>query len=482
MFLQIEKCGLNCYRIPRQGEMKVEARVYLNEFLYENYLEEESLEQLCDAASLPGVYRYVIGMPDIHSGYGLPIGGVMAMEVPDGLISAGAVGMDINCGVRLLRTNIGVQDLDKKDLEKLLREIAARVPTGIGKTSKHQADLGRHFAEIVESGFPVLLELGYARPEDRRFVEEEGFFPGANLSKVSNKARKRGNQLSTIGGGNHFIELGEVAEIFDRENAALFGLTRGSLSVLIHTGSRGFGHQICVDYSSIMEKSAKRYGLKLPSRGLAAVPIESPEGKDYFAAMSAAINFAFANRQIITHDVREAFGAYFDCRDTELDLGVVYDVAHNIAKFEEVEGRELLIHRKGATRALPPQHRGNPSAYRSSGHPVFIPGSMGTSSYIIVATPKVVETFYSVNHGAGRVMSRREARRQFDVEMLREQLGPIVFYGDRERNILDEAPQAYKDIDAVVDTLAEIGIIKKVARLSPLAVVKGGKGGRRGRR
>ncbi|MGI6307800.1 MAG: RtcB family protein [Dethiobacteria bacterium] len=475
--MKIEKYASNCYKIPRYGKMQVEARIYLNDYLYQNFLEKEALKQLCDAASLPGVYQYVIGMPDIHSGYGLPIGGVMAMEVPDGLISAGAVGMDINCGVRLLRTKINTGDLSRKDLEALLLEIASRVPTGIGKTSKHQARLGKHFAEIIECGFETLLKLGYARPEDYLYIEEEGFFPGADLSRASKRARKRGNQLSTIGGGNHFIELGRIAEIYDQEGAALFKLAKGNLSILIHTGSRGFGHQICTDYSSIMEKSAPRYGLELPSRGLAAVPIFSPEGKDYFAAMSAAINFAFANRQIITYDIREAFGGYFHCSDTELDLGVVYDVAHNIAKFEEIEGRKILIHRKGATRALPPGHQGNPPVYRSYGHPVIIPGSMGTSSYVIVATPKVIETFYSVNHGAGRIMSRREAKRQITVEMLRKQLGSVLFLGDSEKNILDEAPRAYKDIDAVVNTLAEIGIIKKVARLSPLAVIKGEGGG-----
>lgn len=475
--MKIEKQALNCYRIPRHGKMLVEARVYLNDYLYQNYLEAESLKQLCDAACLPGLYKYVIGMPDIHSGYGLPIGGVMAMQVPDGLISAGAVGMDINCGVRLLRTTLNVDDLSKKDLEALLLAIVSRVPTGIGKTSKHQARLGKHFADIIENGFDTLLKLGYARPEDRHYIEEEGFFPSADLSRVSKRARRRGNQLSTIGGGNHFIELGRVAEIFDQEGADLFKLSRDKLSILIHTGSRGFGHQICTDYAALMHKSAGRYGIELPSRGLAAVPINSPEGKDYFAAMSAAINFAFANRQIITYDVREAFGDYFQCSDTELDLGVVYDVAHNIAKFEEIEGRKVLIHRKGATRALPPGHRGNPPVYRAYGHPVIIPGSMGTSSYVIVATPKVVETFHSVNHGAGRIMSRREAKRQITVEMLKKQLGRVLFHGDKKRNILDEAPKAYKDIDAVIDTLAEIGIIKKVARLTPLAVIKGEGGG-----
>jgi hypothetical protein len=234
--LKIEKYASNCYKIPRYGKMQVEARIYLNDYLYQNFLEKEALKQLCDAASLPGVYQYVIGMPDIHSGYGLPIGGVMAMEVPDGLISAGAVGMDINCGVRLLRTKINTGDLSRKDLEALLLEIASRVPTGIGKTSKHQARLGKHFAEIIECGFETLLKLGYARPEDCLYIEEEGFFPGADLSRASKRARKRGNQLSTIGGGNHFIELGRIAEIYDQEGAALFKLTKGNLSILIHTG------------------------------------------------------------------------------------------------------------------------------------------------------------------------------------------------------------------------------------------------------
>lgn len=444
--MKIEKHALNCYKIPRHGKMLVEARVYLNDYLYQNYLEEESLQQLCDAATLPGLYKYVIGMPDIHPGYGLPIGGVMAMQMPDGLISAGAVGMDINCGVRLLRTTLNVADLNKKDLQALLLSIVSRVPTGIGKTSKHQARLGKHFADIIENGFDTLLKLGYARSEDRHYIEEEGFFPSADLSRVSKKARRRGNQLSTIGGGNHFIELGKIAEIFDREGAALFKLAKDKLSILIHTGSRGFGHQICTDYSAIMHKSAARYGIELPSRGLAAVPIHSPEGKDYFAAMSAAINFAFANRQIITYDVREAFEDYFQCRDTELDLGVVYDVAHNIAKFEEIEGREILIHRKGATRALPPGHPGNPSVYRSYGHPVIIPGSMGTSSYVIVATPKVVETFHSVNHGAGRIMSRRAAKKQITVEMLRKQLGKVLFHGDQEKIFLMKPPRPTKTL------------------------------------
>lgn len=471
--MQVQPYGRNCYILPRSGKMKVDAIVYLNDYLYRESLESEALKQLADAASLPGVYKYVVGMPDIHAGFGLPIGGVMAMDAEKGLISAGAVGMDINCGVRLLRTQIKVRDLTEKDLKTLMREIVARVPTGIGKTSKHQARLGKHFRYIIEKGLKALLDLGYARHDDHLFIEEEGYFPGASLDAVSKKAQERGNQLSTIGGGNHFIELGRVAEIFDEKIAAKFGLVKGNLTVLIHTGSRGFGHQICTDYSSIMEKAARRYDIELPSKGLAAVPIDSPEGKDYFAAMSAAINFAFANRQIITFDIRDAFSKYFGTDDVELDLGIIYDVAHNIAKFEEIENKKLLIHRKGATRALPPGHRQNPEPYLSTGHPVIIPGSMGTSSYVVTATSKAVETFYSANHGAGRVMSRRVARKEITPEMLRRQMGSVLFYGDKEKNILDEAPQAYKDINAVVETLAEIEIIRKVARLFPLAVIKG---------
>ncbi len=475
--MDIQFISKNCLFIPRSGKMKVDVKIYLNEYLFKNHLEKEAIGQLIDAACLPGVYKYVIGMPDIHTGFGLPIGGIMAMVVPEGLVSAGAVGMDINCGVRLLRSNIRAGDLKDKDLFSLLKKIVSRVPTGIGKTSKHQQRLGKHFEGIISEGLKTLLELGYAREEDHKYVEENGSFPGADLSKVSKRARKRGNQLSTIGGGNHFIELGQIAEIYDQRRASFFGLTEGNLSILIHTGSRGFGHQICTDYSSVMERAAVKYGLEIPTKGLAAVPITSPEGQDYIAAMSAAINFAFANRQVITCDVREAFSNYFGCPDKELDLGVVYDVAHNIAKFEEIEGKKLLVHRKGAIRALPPGHKENPAPYLSSGHPVIVPGSMGTSSYIVVAAPGIEETFYSVNHGAGRVISRREAKRTITTEMLREQLGTVLYYGDEEKNLLDEAPLAYKDIDMVIDTLAEIGMIDKIARLSPLAVIKGEGGG-----
>ncbi len=473
MNMELERLDKNRYLIPRSGEMKVDAVLYLNDYLYDQFQDRTSLQQLSDAASLPGIYGPVVGMPDIHAGYGLPIGGVMAMDAEKGLISAGAVGMDINCGVRLLRTELEARELKESHLRHLMKEIVARVPTGIGKVSKHQLQLQAHFDNIIEMGLVYLQELGYARDEDPLFVEERGSFSGARLGKVSRKAYKRGNQLSTIGGGNHFIELGEVDQIYDEETAALFGLRKGMLSILIHTGSRGFGHQICVDYSSIMARAAGRYGIKMPSKGLAAVPISSVEGNDYFAAMSAAVNFAFANRQLITYDIRNAFSAVFGCTDRELDLGIVYDLAHNIAKFEKVGDKRLLIHRKGATRALPPGHENNPAPYMKSGHPVIIPGSMATPSYVVTANRGAVDTFYSANHGAGRVMSRREARSSITAEMLRKQLGRVSFHGSQLKKITDEAPQAYKNINDVLGSLAEIGIVNKVARLSPLAVIKG---------
>ncbi len=465
--------GKNCYMIPRSGRMKVDALVYLNDFLYRSFVEEESLKQLVDAASLPGVYRYVVGMPDIHAGFGLPIGGVMAMDASKGLISAGAVGMDINCGVRLLRTEIEAAKLSGEDFRELMRGITSRVPTGVGKSSRYHHFTKKQFKEIIETGMKALVEMGFARSEDSLYVEEGGSFAGADLGKVSKEGRERGNQLSTIGGGNHFIELGEVAEIFDREAASTFGLVEGMLTLLIHTGSRGFGHQICTDYSQIMEKAAARYGIELPSKGLAAVPIDSPEGRDYLGAMLAAMNFSYSNRQLITYDVRKAFAEKFGRDDQELGLGIVYDVSHNIAKFERIEGKDLLVHRKGATRALPPGHEKNPPPYRETGHPVIIPGSMGTSSYVVTGGSQAEKSFYSLNHGAGRVLSRRAARKQFDAGMLKKQMKGILFHGAKERKLLDEAPLAYKDIDNVVETLHEIDISRKVARLFPLAVIKG---------
>ncbi|MDY6825837.1 MAG: RtcB family protein [Bacillota bacterium] len=465
--------GKNCYKIERQSKMKAHVVVYLNKSLYESFSEDQALQQLIDAASLPGVVSPVVGMPDIHTGFGLPIGGVMAMDREKGLISAGAVGMDINCGVRLLQTNIEKDRFNQKSLRELMAKIEKQIPSGVGRKSRHSEMIRRNFEGFIHGGVPYMLELGMGRPEDANFIEERGFMPGADIRRAGKKAIDRGLQLSTIGGGNHFIEIGYVEEIFDHEASVVYGLEKEKITILIHTGSRGFGHQICTDYSAVMKKAAAKYGLEIPSAGLAAVPINSKEGRDYLAAMACAVNFAFCNRQWITDDIRKAFVLQFGGDDRAYDLGVVYDVAHNTARFEDVGGRIMLVHRKGATRALPPRHCSNPDAYRKTGHPAIIPGSMGTASYIIRAEYGVEQIFNSVNHGAGRVMSRTAARRSLTVEQLKEKLSGIMVSGRSYKAYLDEAPQAYKDIEAVVGTFSEIGMCKKVARLRPLAVIKG---------
>ncbi len=470
---KLESYVKNCYRISRQDKMKADVVIYLKEELYRSVLEDQSLDQLTDAAELDGVISPVIGMPDIHSGFGLPIGGVMAMDADKGLISAGAVGMDINCGVRLLRTNLTAADLTRQDLHQLIDNISAAIPSGIGQKSRHTPLIKKHLETLLHQGVPKLIELGFGRPEDVECIEDRGCLQGADIKAVSKKALDRALQLSTIGGGNHFIELGVVEKIFDHNTASIYGLAEGQLSVMIHTGSRGFGHQICTDYSKTMKNSAKKYNIKLPSAGLAAVPIKSKEGESYYSAMACAVNFAFCNRQWITDDLRKAFSRTLGGEDHDFDLGLVYDVAHNTAQFEDISGKSVLIHRKGAIRALPAGHSLNPEIYKSTGHPVLIPGSMGSPSYVVAAEKGIEELFNSVNHGAGRVLSRSAAKKELSVNQLKERMGDIIISGSNYKAYLDEAPQAYKDIELVIDTLTEIDKCRKVARLRPLAVIKG---------
>ncbi len=453
--------------------MKAEVLVFLNKQLYSNFTEDASLQQLVDAASLPGVISPVIGMPDLHSGFGLPIGGVMAMEAEEGLVSAGAVGMDINCGVRLLRTNIDAEDFSPVILTDLIKAIGNRVPSGIGTKSRHAKLIKTHFEKYLVQGVPFLVELGFGRKADLDTIEDGGCLPGADPQALSRKAIERGLQLSTIGGGNHFIEIGLVDQVYDSAVAAVYGLKVGTITVLIHTGSRGFGHQVCTDFSTAMRLRAPELGLEKQPSGLAAVPIKSALGKKYLSAMTCAINFAFCNRQWITADIRESFRQVLGGKDEEYDLSLVYDVAHNTAKFEEIAQRKMLIHRKGATRALPAGHILNPPIYRSYGHPVLVPGTMGTASYIIRAGKGIEKLYHSVNHGAGRVMSRTAAKKSITVDELKSGLGRVIISGRSYQAYLDEAPQAYKNIDQVVETLAEIGFSRKVARLKPLAVLKG---------
>jgi tRNA-splicing ligase RtcB len=465
--------SLNRYLLRRSGKMAVEGLVYANDQLLPLIMKDKSLRQLANAACLPGVVGRICGMPDIHEGFGLPIGGVMA-TARDGVISAGAVGMDINCGVRLLATNVSAKDLSVPFLRKLLNRIEKYVPAGVGKRGKHKFITAGIFEEVVHNGLTALVNRGCGRLEDLEKTEEGGCLPGADLSAVSREACRRGSvQLGTLGGGNHFIELQVVQQVFDRAAGDSFGLCPGQLTVMIHTGSRGFGHQICNDYSKILLAAARKHGIEVPDRGLACAPVDAKEGKGYYAAMACAVNFAFANRQLITHDVRCALSDIFECGQGELGLALIYDVAHNIAKWEEHGGAKVLVHRKGATRALPPGHPENPARYLDTGHPVLIPGSMGTASYVLTGTAKASESFYSANHGAGRVLSRTAAIKEISREQFERSMSGILYNSRNYKELLDEAPGAYKDIDLVVETLAAIGMTHRVARLAPLAVIKG---------
>lgn len=477
--MAFEKIGKNRYLIRAENKEYADILIFANETIIAAAGKDRSIEQLKDAAVLPGVISPVVGLPDLHEGYGLPIGGVMAQDGKTGLVSAGSVGYDINCGVRLVSTNIkyNPKKIDKPFLRNLMIAIEDRVPTGIGKTSEHK-DIGISLSEIAREGAQILIEKGYGDPDDLQSIEEEGKMPGGSLSAVSNRAIQRGEkQLATLGGGNHFMEIQIIDEIFDEDLAEKFDLTKGNISVMIHTGSRGFGHQIAGDYMKELLKAADREKIYISRRGMSAAPITCPEGKNYLSAMTAAMNFAFANRQLVMHDVREAFAEIFGA-DPKKDLGMelVYDVAHNSAKFEIYQDKKILLHRKGATRAFPAGHPQSPEKYKDTGHPAIIPGSMGTASYVLVGTKKAEESYYSVNHGAGRRMSRGEAKRTISREDFEKTMGDVLYNARDFRQVVDEAPGAYKDVTEVVDVLADAGITKKVVKLKPLAVIKGAGG------
>lgn len=483
MHYQLIPDGKNRFRIKKYGRMLVDALIYIKKEGIKELTSDRSLEQLVAASSLPGVIEPVIGMPDIHEGFGLPIGGVLAMDARNGLISAGAVGYDINCGVRLLKTNIpitefylpGKTEIVKPKLRALMHDIEEHVPMGTGKSGFRGEIPKLTLEEISSQGVKALVQKGYGRQDDLEKCEEGGCMPGANLAAVSYRAQKRGrDQLSTLGGGNHFIDIQVIKKIYNQKLASVFGLGQDNLCVIIHCGSRGFGHQIGDDYMKLMQAETRKTGNYTPSAGLAAVPIHSPLGKKYFEAMVAAVNFAFCNRHLIMHDVRQALIRHFQGNTRDLGMELLYDVAHNIAKFEkDIKGKKYLIHRKGATRSLPPQHPQNPEIYRATGHPVLVPGSMATSSYILVGTEKASETFYSVNHGAGRMMSRKQAKRTIQPQEFTKKLGSILTNFRDVAEVLDEAPMVYKDINLVVDTLVECGITQKVAQLEPIAVMIG---------
>ncbi len=469
------------YEIPKEYKngMKVPGIIYADEEMIETVCQDQSPEQVANVATLPGIVKYSLAMPDIHWGYGFPIGGVAATRLDSGVISPGGVGYDINCGTRLILTNLTVDEVKPK-LSSLLDAIFANVPSGLGSEGKLKVK-GKEFDEVLIKGARWAVENGYGWEEDLDRTEENGAMKGADPSVISGKARERGApQLGTLGSGNHFIEIQRVQKIFDPEIAKIFGLFEDQVTVLIHTGSRGFGHQVCTDYISVMMNAIKKYSISLPDRQLACAPIESSEGKNYFSAMVCAANYAWANRQCITHWVRESFEVVFRKGAYKLGLSVLYDVAHNIAKIEthniDGESIKVCVHRKGATRAFPKFHPEIPAIYKEVGQPVIIPGDMGRASYILVGTEKAMEdTFGSTCHGAGRVMSRAGAKRAVTGKEVLEELTKkgIMVKTDNIKGLAEEASEAYKDVEKVIEIVEGSGISKRVARMKPLGVIKG---------
>jgi tRNA-splicing ligase RtcB len=450
-------------------DMRVPARVFADRELLRSLEGDGSLEQIQNVATLPGIVEAALAMPDVHQGYGFPVGGVAAMELPDGVVSPGGVGYDINCGVRLLALPLTDAELGGRR-EALVHEISRAVPAGAGKT-KGRAPAGADLEEILEHG-----PRSFAGAEDIERTESGGCLPGADPAALSERARERGGgQLGTMGSGNHFVEVQRVARLFDDEAAAIYGLGEGQVTVLIHSGSRGLGHQVCTDYVKRMDAAMRRYEIELPDRQLACAPASSPEGRDYLAAMAAAANFAWANRQAIADGVRRAVARILGRAAAE-GARQVYDVAHNVAKVERYGGRELLVHRKGATRAFPPGSSEIPNAYREVGQPVFIPGSMGTSSFVLAGLPGSMElAFGSTCHGAGRRLSRTGARKQVSGGDLRRELESmgVVVRSPSNKGLAEEAPLAYKDVEHVVDIVERAGLSRRVAQLTPIGVVKG---------
>lgn len=470
-----KKINNHLWEIPKsfRADMRVPARVYVSEKMLED-VEEGAIKQVINVATLPGIVKYSFAMPDIHTGYGFVIGGVAATKLPDGVISPGGIGYDQNCGCRILLSDRKENEI-RPYLDKLATEIQKEVPSGLGRGRQIKISIEK-INRILEGGVPYLVKQGYGEKEDTENCEEGGRMKEADASMVSDRAKNRGrDQVGTLGSGNHFCQLDKVEEIFDENTAESFGLFKDQVVVFIHTGSRGLGHQNCTDYLRIIMQVMPKYGIKLPDRELACVPFNSPEGQRFFKAMCAGANYAWANRQMITHFVRKAWQSVFG----RGELKLLYDVAHNIAKLEEheVDGKtmKLCVHRKGATRAFPPDHPEVPEKYRKLGQPVLIPGTMGTASYVLVGTKEGKEAFFSTTHGAGRTMSRRAATRKFpgsEVVQNLEAKGIIVKYRGL-RGIAEEAPLAYKDVDDVVEVVHQAGLSKKVAKLVPLAVIKG---------
>ena len=478
--VELKRLSEHVWEIPQEGGMRVPARVFASEKLLEKIKQDLTLQQLVNAAHLPGIHKYAIALPDAHQGYGFPVGGVAALDAERGVISPGAIGFDLNCGVRVCKTNLRYDDLKGKE-QQLVDALFAQVPTGIGKGSIVGTLSVGELDEVARLGVKWAVQKGLGVEDDLAHCEDEGFRPGADPQCVSHDAKARGRQqLGSLGSGNHFLEIARVAEIHDPEIAEKFGLFRDQIVIMIHCGSRGYGHQICTDYLRRVEHDHRDLIGKLPDRELACAPAQSAAAQDYYNAMNCAINFAWCNRQLIMHRARECFERAFKTSWQDLGMELLYDVAHNIGKKEvhKVNGveREVYVHRKGATRAFPAGRPELPRAYRDVGQPVIIPGSMGTGSYVLCGSEKSLEmTFGSTAHGAGRVLSRTKAKKQWRADEIIRQLKERGIYvrGQSKATIAEEAPGAYKDLDEVVNVSHQVGIGTKVAKMVPVVNIKG---------
>lgn len=479
--IELKKIRENLWEIPKSGEMKVPGRIYISQKMAEKSLQnDQALQQVINVAHLPGIQRYSLAMPDIHWGYGFPIGGVAATDLDEGVISPGGVGYDINCGVRLAITSLE-NEFVKEKIETLVSNLFQNIPTGVGSHGAIKKLSPKEMKKVLTMGSVWALENDLGDSSDIDFTEESGTLKNADPDAVSKRAIERGiDQVGTLGSGNHFCEIDIVEEIYDENVASVFGLFKNQIVVQIHTGSRGLGYQVCDDYLKTILKASESYGFNLPDKQLACAPIKSKEGKDYLNAMQAAANFAWNNRQVIMHLAKKSFLQTFKMTESELGFKLVYDVCHNIAKIEEHQiansMKKVCVHRKGATRAFPPGSTKIPVKYRIVGQPVLIPGDMGRYSFVAVGTEKAMhETFGSSCHGAGRNLSRTKALKDAKGRNLLEELHKrgIVIQASGYKTIAEEMPDAYKDVSEVVNVMHEEGITKKVAKLKPIGVIKG---------
>ncbi|MBN1473269.1 MAG: RtcB family protein [Syntrophaceae bacterium] len=477
--LKMQRLDENRVLIEQAGKMRVPGIIYANDKIFELLKSDESAKQVANVACLPGIVKYSLAMPDVHWGYGFPIGGVAAFDMDSGIISPGGVGYDINCGCRLMTTNLTLGDIKEK-LEKLTTALYHGIPSGVG--SKGFVKLsGKDQKKVLEEGSVWAVKNGFGEPQDLEATEDGGMMPGADPEQVSARAIERGKeQLGTLGSGNHFLEIELVQEIFNEKAAEAFGLQKGQIAVMIHSGSRGLGYQVCDDYLALMVKHAAETGIELPDRQLACAYLKSPRGQQYLSAMACAANYAWANRQTLMHLTREIFEKTLHISPRELGMRLVYDICHNIAKIEsfEVDGKtkSLCVHRKGATRSYPAGHDALPPLYKSIGQPVLIPGDMGTGSFVLVGQQKAMqETFGSACHGAGRVMSRTQATKASQGRSIAKELAQkgVLVMASSKGTLKEEMPEAYKNLQDVVQVMHDAGIAKKVARLKSIACIKG---------